>query len=86
MTQSGHRIPTTAIVTSYSQMSKLNVAIDDLVNLVEKYRQRKYDDDIEYIEKNLRGKKTLNLKRFRHGSSLRWIKNQFQRWIAAYRF
>lgn len=29
--------------------------MEDLVNLVEKYRQRVYCDDIEYLEHDLRG-------------------------------
>jgi hypothetical protein len=32
------------------------LAIDDLVNLVEKYRQRTYNEDVEYLENELGGK------------------------------
>ena len=31
--------------------------VEDLVNLVEKYRQRTYCEDIEYLEHDLRGNK-----------------------------
>lgn len=37
----------------------VTIEIDDLVQLVEKYRQRTYDEDITYLDEDLGGMKGL---------------------------
>jgi len=44
------------VIDDPTQARKLfPLSIDDLVNVVEKYRQRTYDEDITYIDQKLKG-------------------------------
>ena len=56
MTQPGPKQITSDLVSCFSSQS---LGINDVVEIVEKYRNRKYIEDIEYIEKDLGGMKFL---------------------------
>lgn len=43
------------VIEPFPCFNILSLEVEDLVNLVEKYRQREYCEDIEYLENELRG-------------------------------